>query len=115
MKKNITSYQDLLVVKDNLKDEIDAQEFEIKNNKFLKFSTTIMSGESIKSSVFDTLKSIELKEIITSPIGNLLSTYLLSNKIIRKYFVGFIIVKETLPYALQKLKDLLDQVETKKD
>lgn len=109
MKKKITSYQDLLIAKGDLKDEISAQEFEIKNNKFLKFSTTILSGESIKSSMFDTIKSIELKDMITSPLGNLLSTYLLSNKTIRKYFIAYTIIKETVPYAFQKLKDILDQ------
>ncbi len=115
MKKNITSYQDLLIAKDDLKDEISAQEFEIKNNKFLKFSSTVISGKPLKNKIFDTISSVELKDIITSPLGNLLSTYLLSNKTIRKYFVAYTILKETVPYAFQKLKDILDQQSETKD
>ena len=115
MNKKISTYQDLLNAKKKLKEEISLQEAEFKNNKLVKFVSSVDSGESIKGSVLETISSVGFKDIITSPLGSLLSTYLLSNKVIRKYFIGFTILKETIPYAFRKLKDLANEVEVSKE
>lgn len=114
MNNKISTYQDLLDAKKELKVDISLQENEFKNNKFVKFVSSLDKGESIKGSVLETISSIGFKDIITSPLGSLLSTYLLSNKVIRKYFIGFTILKETIPFALQKLKDLANEIEVSK-
>ena len=92
MNKKITTYQDLLDAKNELKEEISLQEIEFQNNKFIKFATSMDRGEPLKGTVLESLSSVGFKDIITSPLGSLLSTYLLSNKVIRKYFIGFTIL-----------------------
>ena len=111
MNKRIMTYQDLLNAKTELKAEISLQETDFKNNKFIKFASSFDGSKSLKGSVFETLSSVGFKDIISSPLGSLLSTYLLSNKLIRKYFIGYTILKETIPYAFQKLKDMANEVE----
>jgi len=114
MNKKITSYQDLLDAKQDLKIDIALQETEFQNNKFVKFASSFDKGKSLKGSVLESLTSVGFKDIITSPLGSLLSTYLLSNKVIRKYFIGFTILKETIPYAFKKLKDMANEIEVSK-
>ncbi|MDC9721529.1 MAG: hypothetical protein PSN34_01985 [Urechidicola sp.] len=111
MTNKINTYQDLLNAKKELKEEISLQEADFQNNKLIKFASSLDKGESLKGSVFETLTSVGFKDIITSPLGSLLSTYLLSNKVIRKYFIGYTILKETIPYAFQKLKDMANEIE----
>ena len=109
MSENITTYQDLIAAKTALKNEISTAEEEIKNNKILKFSTSILEGKSLKEPLLDSLSSLNLKNILTSPLGSVFSTFLLSNKFVRKYFITFSIIKETVPYAFEKIKEMIDQ------
>jgi len=112
MTKKIITYRDLLEAKQELKTEITAQEDKILNNKLVQFTSSINNGNfSLIDSLQDSLSSIGLKNILASPLGNLLGTYLLSNKYTRKYFIGFTIVKESIPYALQKLKEIINSAE----
>ena len=73
MNKKISTYQDLLNAKKELKEEISLQEAEFKNNKLVKLASSVDSGESIKGSVLETISSVGFKDIITSPLGSLLS------------------------------------------
>lgn len=114
MNKSITSYQELIVAKTKLRQEVSTLEDEIKSNKVLKFSSTIIEGKSLKEPLLETLDSLNLKNILTSPLGNLATTFLLTNKFIRKYFIAFSIIKETIPYAYSKIKELIDQNELTK-
>lgn len=110
----ISSYEDLMNFKQDLKSEISRQELEIKNNKFLKISSSIFNGESIKQPLFESFSSIDLKGILSSPIANILSTFLMSNKITRKYFISFTIIKEMVPFAIEKIKEIIDQSSSSK-
>ncbi|MFK5880270.1 MAG: hypothetical protein QM478_12345 [Flavobacteriaceae bacterium] len=114
MNNKISTYQDLLNAKKELKEEISLQEADFQNNKFIKFATSIDEGEPLKGTILESLSSVGFKDIITSPLGSLLSTYLLSNKTIRKYFIGYTILRETIPYAFQKLKDIANEIEVSK-
>lgn len=114
MSRNITTYQELITAKTDLKQEVSTLEEEIKSNKVLKFSTSIFEGKSLKEPILDSLHSLELKNILASPLGNLASTFLLSNKFVRKYFIAFSIIKETVPYAFNKIKELMEQSELAK-
>jgi len=114
MTKSITSYQELIAAKTELKQEVSKLEEEIKNSKILKLSSSIIDGKSLKEPLLDSLHSIDLKNILASPLGNLASTFLLTNKFVRKYFVAFSILKTTVPYALNKIKELIEQREVSK-
>jgi len=111
MTKKINSYRDLLEAKQELKAEISAQEAKIHNNKLIQFTSALSDKHSLKNSLQSTLSSIGLKDVITSPLGSLLSTYLLSNRVIRKYFIGYTIFKETVPYAFKKLKSMINEAD----
>lgn len=115
MNNKINTYQDLLDAKKELKEEIFLQEADFKNNKLVKFTSSFDKGKALKGTVLETISSVGFKDIITSPLGSLLSTYLLSNKVIRKYFIGYTILKETIPYAFQKLKDMANEIDISKE
>lgn len=108
------TYQELINTKTALKAEISDLESEIKSNKLVKLSSSIKDVGSVKDSVFETVSTLKLKDILASPLGNLVSSYLISNKSIRKYFIGFTILRQTVPYALEKLKDVLNEVDSSK-
>ena len=115
LKKNpnrITTYQDLILAKQEIKQDINFIEEDLRNNNIIKLSTTIIGGKFNKSSIFN---SLDLKGILSSPLGKFASTLLLSNKFIRKYFVAFVVVKETVPYALSKIKEIIDVNSSGKD
>lgn len=111
MADNIQSYQDLISAKKELKKEIATVEDAIKNNKILKVSSAVIDGKSLKDPILETLGGLDLKNVLSSPLGSLASTFLLSNKYVRKYFVAFTILKETIPYAYGKIKEMLDNYE----
>ena len=111
MNRDIKTYQDLINAKKELKLEISIAEDKLKDNKIFKFSSAIIDGKSLKEPIINSLSSIDLKSILTSPLGNLLNTFLLTNKFVRKYFVAFTIIKETVPYAFNKLKDMMEETE----
>ncbi len=115
MNKNITTYQELIAAKKDLKQDVLLTENELKNNKLLKFSTAIIEGKSLKEPLLDSLYTIDLKNILASPLGNLASTFLLTNRYVRKYFIAFSIIKETVPYAFNKIKEMIDQSEFTKN
>ena len=102
---NITTYQDLILAKKELKKDINFIEDDLKNNRIVKLSSTIIGGKFNKNSISN---AFDLKGILSSPIGKFASTVLLSNKFIRKYFIAFVIIKESVPYALGKLKEIID-------
>jgi hypothetical protein len=115
MNNTITSYEELLKSKQDLKSEIDAIEAEIKDHKLIKLSNVFTGHQSSKDTILESISSIGIKDVLNSPLGNLATSFFLTNKFIRKYFVGFTILKQTIPYAFSKLKDLLDDVTQKED
>ena len=81
----------------------------IKNNKILKLSSSFLNEESIKEPLFESLSSLNLKDLLSGPIAKLLSTFLMSNKVTRKYFIPLIIIKEIIPFILDKIGTIVDQ------
>ena len=114
MAKNISTYQELIAARTELKSEVSSIEHEIKNNKIIQFSSSIIDGKSLKEPLIESLHGFDLKSIWTSPIGSLASTFFLTNKYIRKYFIAFSIIKETIPYAFKKVKEMIDNQEYSK-
>lgn len=110
MKQPINTFDDFLIAKQELKQAISSSEEELRTHKLVKITSAISEG-NVKDSISDTISSLKLKDLLASPLGSLLSTYLLSNKVLRKYFVGFTIARQTIPFALKKLKSILDDIE----
>lgn len=110
----INNFEDFLNAKHGLKQEIRETEEELRSHNLFKITTAVSSG-NLKDSISETLSGLSLKDLLASPLGNLISTYLLSNKILRKYFIGFTILRQTVPYGLKKLRAILDELELDKD
>lgn len=109
MKRKRKTFDDLLRIKLDLKYEISGLESEIKDNKFLKISSSFLGEESLKDSIFDSISSVSIKELLKGPLAKLLSTFLMSNKITRKYFVPFTIIKEMIPFVIEKINSFTDE------
>jgi len=105
--KNITSYRDLQRVKQNLKDKIADQEMQFKDNQLFNYASLLFSGKSIKKPLLDSISSLNFKDILYGPIGNILNTFLMTNKLTRKYFITFSLLKEMVPFTIQKLSEVL--------
>lgn len=106
--QTITTFEELQRKKLALKDEIYFQELEFKETALFKIGSSLLQGKSMKSYIVDSVSPFNLKGIINGPIGSLLSTILLANKRTRKYFVTFTIAKEIIPFALQRIKGILN-------
>jgi len=109
MANNVTTYQDLISAKKELKQDIKSIEEDIKNSNIVKISNFFIKGKTLQTPSLDSIKIPHVKEILKSPIGNVVSSFLLSNKKIRKYFIAFVVVRETVPYALTEIKKLIDE------
>ncbi len=109
MASKIETFQDLIDSKKDLKEEISSLEAEIKNNKIVQVSNLFVGGKHDKIPSLDSLHIPHVKDIVNSPIGNVLSTFLLSNKKIRKYFIGFVIIRETVPYLVSEISKLIEE------
>jgi len=98
--KNISTYQDLLDAKQDLREEVNLLEDDIRNNNIVKISSSIVDGTFMKESLFDSFTNINFKNIISSPLSNIasivISNLLLSNKKLRKYFIAFTIAKDSI-------------------
>lgn len=104
MKKEfkITTFEELNLAKQNLTNTIKDQEEEILNNPLLSIPAAIFQGGSLRGSLKSSLESISLENYKKAAM-NILGTALMSNKRTRKFFVGFIIAKEMVPFVMDKL------------
>jgi len=101
---NIGSYEDLKFAQEQLRKDNKEIEISIKNNPVVKISTSLLGGESVK-----------VKENFVNNLtrGNrhsaakMVKALLFANKITRKYFVGYTIAKEMIPYTLDRVNKLL--------
>ena len=109
MAKNIMTYQDLIETKKHLKQDIDLIEEDIKDTNIVKISNLLIAGKPFKTPNLESLHVPHIKDVISSPLANFASTLLLSNKKIRKYFIAFVIVRETVPYAVTQIKKIIDE------
>ena len=100
----ITTFNELNVAKQNLANTIKKQEKEILNSPLLSIASTIFQGGSVRSSLKDSMESFSLENYKKAAM-NLLSTVLMANKKTRKFFVGFIIAKEMVPFILEKVNE----------
>lgn len=105
---NISTYQDLLNAKRSIKEEVSLIEEDLSNNNFVKITSSIFEGENIKGSIFDSFNMLNLRTITSSPLGSLIGhvvgNIFLSNKTLRKYFIIFTVVKDSI-FALNEYKN----------
>ena len=108
MQENLTTYQDLILAKQELKSDISKLETEIKSAKIVKVAGSLVDGKLPDITSFDFLKSINLSKIINSPIGTMFGSFFLYNKNVRKYYIVFKIIKESFPSILTMAGSFFD-------
>jgi hypothetical protein len=100
----ITSFDGLNTAKLDLANKIKAQEEKILNSPVFKIPAAIFQGGSFKGNLKSSIESFSLDHYKKAAM-NLLSTVLMTNKRTRKFFVGFIIAKEMVPFILDKVNE----------
>lgn len=100
---NIESFEDLKFAQEQIRKDNKDIELSIKENPIVKISTSLLGGESVKDTFVNNLSSSSKKQTGAKMIKALL----LASKVTRKYFVGYTIAKEMVPYTLHKVNQLL--------
>jgi hypothetical protein len=100
---NIESFEDLKFAQEQIRKDNKDIELAIKDNPVVKISSSLLGGESVKDTFVNNLSVSKNRQTGAKMIKALL----LANKITRKYFVGYTIAKEMVPYTLQKVNQLL--------
>lgn len=101
----ISSFNDLKRAKKELRSTIAAQEEELLDHPVISIPLSLLETSSIKGSVHTALESISLDNY-KNALMSLLGTFLLANRKTRKFFIGFVIAKELVPYALRKIEEM---------
>ena len=102
----ITSYDALNLEKQKLKNTIRRQEEEILSNPVVSIAVSVFQGRSVKGSLKQSMESVSLDHYKKAAL-NLIGTVLMANKRTRKFYVGFIIAKEMVPFILDKINEYL--------
>ena len=100
----ITNFDALNTAKLDLANKIKAQEEEILNSPVFTIPAAIFQGGSFKGNLKSSMESFSLDHYKKAAM-NLLSTVLMANKRTRKFFVGFVIAKEMVPFILDKVNE----------
>ncbi len=101
-KYDIFSYEELQQERMLLKQKIIEQENSLKENPVVKIANSFNGSKSVTGSVKEALSEFNFQSGET-----LISSLLLASKATRKYFIGYTVAKEMVPYLLQKVKEVL--------
>lgn len=99
---NIESFDDLKFAQQQLRLDNANIELSIKENPVVKISSSLLGGNPIKDTFVNNLSGGNRQSG-----AKMIKALLLASKVTRKYFIGYTIAKEMVPYTLQKVNDLL--------
>ena len=97
MSESITTYEDLIKAKQSLKLDVSLLEREIMNSKIVKVSNFVIDHDFHKKPNLENLNLGSFSWMLNSSVGKMATTFVLSNRKLRKYFVAFLLLKETVP------------------
>lgn len=104
-KKQLHSFAELLQEKSRLKREIEDQEFAFKENPIYKISTSLLDANS--SNPFKRPLTFNSDKNLKIGAEGIISALLLASKTTRKYFIGYTIAKEMIPFTIQKINEFI--------
>ncbi len=99
---NIESFDDLKFAQQQLRLDNANIELSMKENPIVKISSSLLGGNPIKDTFVNNLSGGNRQSG-----AKMIKALLLASKVTRKYFIGYTIAKEMVPYTLQKVNDLL--------
>lgn len=108
-KKNITTYEELLLEKQRLKMEISDQEYSFRTNSFYKVVSSVIHSKRNNPFTHPLTFARDMHAGANLKLGieGVLSALLLANKTTRKYFIMFTVAKEMIPFAIGRINDLI--------
>ena len=98
--------KDLERAKKELKQEITLQEDELLQNPLVSIPMSFLQSSTLKGSIQNSLESISL-ENYNQALMSLIGTVMLANKRTRKFFIGFVIAKELVPFVIDRVKEAM--------
>jgi len=101
---NIESFEDLKFAQEQIRKDNKMIEQSIKDNPVIKISSSLLGGGSVKNTFVNNLSEGNRRSG-----SKMIRTLLLANKFTRKYFIGYTIAKEMVPYTLSKINGLLNK------
>jgi len=99
---NIESFDDLKFAQEQLRLDNANIELSIKENPVVKISSSLLGGNPIKDTFVNNLSGGKRQSG-----AKMIKALLFASKVTRKYFIGYTIAKEMVPYTLQKVNELL--------
>jgi hypothetical protein len=108
-KRNINSYDDLLLEKQRLRREISEQEYSFKANPVYKIASSIIhtNRNNPFTHPLSFAKDINARANLKLGVEGILSALLLASRSTRKYFIMYTVAKEMLPYTIAKINELI--------
>jgi hypothetical protein len=113
---SIKTFADLKAEKLRLRSEISQIESDFKSNPLLKIGNALLGKDKHPNSPYSHPLSFLTKKnnsILSTSLINttesLLGTFLISNKLTRKYYIGYTIAREMIPFAIQKFNEIFKQ------
>lgn len=108
-KRNINSYEDLLLEKQRLRREISEQEYSFKANPVYKIASSLIhtNRNNPFTHPLTFAKDIDTRAYLKLGAEGILSALLLTSKSTRKYFIMYTVAKEMLPYTIAKINELI--------
>lgn len=102
----IETFADFNRARQKLDLEIKNQEAEILDSPIFTIPAALFNAGSVKDNLKDSFGSISLHDYKKAAMS-LLSTALMANRRTRKFFVGFLIAKEMVPFILDKVNEFV--------
>ena len=100
----IATFEELNLAKQKLANTIKQQEDELLSSPVVSLASSVFRFVSVRSSLKESMEMVSIDHYKKAAI-NLISTVLMANKKTRKFYVGFVIVKEMIPFILQKVNE----------
>jgi len=101
----IRSINDLNRARQVLRNKIAEQEQQLLGHPVISIPLSFLETSSVKGSIQTAMESISLDNY-KHAMMSLISTVLLANRKTRKFFIGFVIAKELVPYVLHKVEEM---------
>lgn len=98
---DICSFEELQIARVNLKQTIKTQEESLKNNPIAKIAGSLNNSKSVTKSLKDGFSNLNLQSTET-----IISSILLTLKSTRKYYIGYIVAREMIPFVIEKVNEI---------
>jgi len=98
---DICSFKELQIARVNLKQTIKTQEESFRNNPISKIASSFNDSKSVSKSLKEGFSNLNLQSAET-----IISSLFLALKSTRKYYIGYIVAREMIPFVIEKVNEI---------